>query len=104
MGLEFLSVNDEADGAKLFLVHDGTHRQEQRLEAIKHEVNEACPHEVFVLSTREPDGQKIKDFYSIYQLPAVLIIRDDDELAYTWMGGQIPMTEQIINLLEQISG
>ncbi len=91
MGLDFTSIKD-TEGAALYILHTGNTLENERLQRLAAEVQEQTQHQVVTLDVSTPDGEKVRDFYDITpgQLPAVLIVRDDDSLVYQWHGSEIP--------------
>lgn len=91
MGLDFTNIKD-SEGAALYILHTGNTIEGERLERLATEIKQDAPHQVVMLDVSTPDGEKVRDFYDITpsQLPAILIVRDDDSLAYQWFGSEIP--------------
>jgi hypothetical protein len=91
MGLDFTDIKDH-EGAALYILHTGNTLENERLQRLADEIAKTAPHQVVLLDVSTPNGEKVRDFYDIMpgQLPAVLIVRDDDSLAHHWFGSEIP--------------
>ncbi|MGB4758442.1 MAG: hypothetical protein WBP26_00100 [Candidatus Saccharimonadales bacterium] len=91
MGLDFTNIKD-GEGAALYILHAGNTLENERLQRLADEVQKNAPHQVVMLDVSTADGEKVRDFYDIMpeQLPAMLVVRDDDSLAYQWHGNEIP--------------
>lgn len=106
MGLDFLhKVNDHA-GAAIYLLHNGSSFQERQFESYKVELQKHTKKQIQTFSSREGNGAKLADFYDILEdkLPAVLIIRDTDELAGQWYGVQLPLARDVAYHADRVSG
>ena len=106
MGLDFLEDIVDEEGAAIYLVHDGGGYQERRLTEYAEELKKLTTKQVIVFSAREGDGAKLADFYDILEekLPAILIVRDSDELAAEWYGLDLPRAEEVVYQADQVSG
>ncbi len=104
MALEFTSIADRA-GAACYVLHRGTISDARRFERLSQEITKSTDHQVVVVDARTTDGERIRDFYDIMpeQLPAVLIINDDDSVAQLWSDAEIPGADMIAYQLKQIS-
>ena len=53
--------------------------------------------QIYSLDVKSADGEKVRDFYDISpdQLPAALIVRNDDQLAASYSSTAIPSAEQL---------
>lgn len=93
MGLDFTGIKD-SEGAALYILHTGNTLENERLQRLAAEVKKSAPHQVIFLDVSSVDGEKVRDFYDIMpnQLPAALIVRDDDSLAHHWYGSEIPLS------------
>ncbi len=105
MGLETTGIADQS-GAALYILYDGSMRQEQQWRAFADQVRARCPHQVEVLSIRDRDGDRVRQFYSFMpsQLPIVCIIRDNDELVHIWEGNANVQVDHVCAMLQQVSG
>jgi len=102
MGLSFVSGVDK-EGAALYLLHDGSGPQERAMEYLKQQLERlGLSHQIQVFSVRQEDGEEIRDFYDIQTMPSVLLVRDNDELAYSW-SGEMPPAETISYHARQVS-
>lgn len=106
MGLDFLESIKDEEGAAIYLVHDGGGYQERRINEYVEELKKHTSREIEVFSAREGNGAKLADFYDILEekLPAILVIRDSDELACEWYGLDLPSPEEVVYQADQISG
>ncbi len=105
MGLDFTNIADN-DGAALYILHTRNTRETERFERLAADISKETRHQVVLLDVDTQDGEQVRDFYDIThdQLPAVLIVRDDDSIAYQWLGEYIPTSaNDIIYQLRQIS-
>lgn len=102
MGLSFVAGHDK-EGAALYLLHDGSGPQERSMVDMKQRLEKlGLSHQIQVFSVREEDGEQIRDFYDIQTMPSILLVRDNDELAYHW-SGQMPAAETISYHARQVS-
>lgn len=104
MGLDFTNIHDK-EGAALYLLTDGTGPGERALERLAQEIDDAITADIqiVVLDPRRGDGARVKSFYSIQYLPCVLIVRDDDTIAFQW-DHQLPRAEDVAFQVSHISG
>lgn len=105
MGLDFLHGVTDHEGAAIYLLHNGSSFQERQFETYKAELQKHTKKQVQLFSTREGNGAKLADFYDIVEekLPAVLIVRDTDELAGQWYGVQLPQARDVAYQAGQVS-
>ncbi|MCA9333109.1 hypothetical protein KDA00_04540 [Candidatus Saccharibacteria bacterium] len=105
MGLDFLEDIVDEEGAAIYLIHDGGGYQERRLTEYSEELKKLTRKQVIVFSMRERDGAQLADFYNILeeQLPAIIIVRDTDELAAEWYGLDLPQPDQVVFEADQVS-
>ncbi len=105
MALDFTTIKD-AEGPAVYLLHDGSHSQQRRLEEIADKIRaHRSKLQTVVISVRDPNGDKLQSFYSLpsAELPHILVVRDNDELAYHWSGQHIPTIDVIIHTANTIS-
>ncbi len=105
MGLDFLTEIEDQEGAAIYLIHDGGGYQERRLTDFMNELKKHTEREVQIFSLRNGDGAQLADFYDILEdkLPAILIVRDTDELAAEWYGLDLPRPEEVTFQADQVS-
>lgn len=105
MGLDFLDKIEDQEGAAIYLIHDGGGYQERRLTDFMNDLKKHTTHEIQIFSMRESDGAQLADFYDILEekLPAILIVRDTDELAAEWYGLDLAPVEEVAYQADQIS-
>jgi hypothetical protein len=106
MGLDFTSIPDR-EGVALYMLHTGNTFELQRLTRLEDEITTATDHQVVLIDVNSSDGEQIRSFYSLdlEQLPTLLVIQDDDSIAYQWSGDAIPSSgTDIAYQLNQISG
>lgn len=105
MGLDFLEDITDEEGAAIYLLHDGGGYQERRLTDYMAELKKLTSKQVQIFSSREGDGAKLADFYDILEekLPAILIVRDSDELSAEWYGLDLPRPEEVVYQADQVS-
>ena len=102
MGLSFVSGNDR-EGAAIYILHDGSGPQEREMEMLKERLERlGIQHQIQIFSVRDEDGEEIRDFYDMQMLPNLMIIRDNDEIAYSWQS-QMPPAETIAYHARQVS-
>ncbi len=106
MGLDFLKGVVDDEGAAIYLLHDGGGYQERRLTEYADELKKLTDKQVMVFSFREGNGAQLGDFYDILEekLPAILIVRDSDELSFESYGLDLPRPEEIVYQADQVSG
>jgi hypothetical protein len=87
MGLEQTQIKDRS-GPALYILYDGREQQKIQLMHFADEVNKSAHHQVVLLSVKDQDGEKVRDFYDFghEKLPVVFIVQDDDQLAHIWHG------------------
>lgn len=104
MGLDFTNIPDR-EGAACYVLSHGTVRELAQFERIAQDIAKNCSHQMHILDVKTVNGEKVRDFYDIMpeQLPAILIIRDDDSLANLWVGTEIPSADIIAHALNQIT-
>ena len=105
MGLDFTNIADN-DGAALYILHTRNTRETERFERLAADIAKQTQHQVVLLDVNTQDGEKVRDFYDIMpeQLPAALVIRDDDSIAHQWFGEYIPTSaSDIVYHLRQTS-
>lgn len=102
MGLSFTNIADR-DGAALYVLYDGTTREQQQWTSFGKEVANDTGAQVVVLSVKDQDGEAIRDFYDLSEtsLPHVLIVRDSDEVAQVWSGTDLPSLSDVAYVLRQ---
>lgn len=105
MGLDFLHNVTDKEGAAIYLLHNGSSFQERQFQRYKTELQAHTQKQVQVFSNRDGNGAKLADFYDIPEknLPAVLIVRDTDELVGQWYGVQLPLARDVAFQANQIS-
>ena len=102
MGLSFVGGKDK-HGAAIYLLHDGSGPQERDMEDLKDRLERlGIHHQIQIFSVRDEDGEEIRNFYDSQILPAALLVRDNDELNYSW-NGQLPPAETIAFHARQVS-
>ena len=102
MGLSFLGKKDRR-GAAIYLLHDGSGPQERELERLKDRLERLdLKHQILVLSSLDGDGEELRDFYDLQQLPAAMIARENDELIDSWKSN-LPPPETIAYHARQVS-
>ncbi len=105
MGLDFLKGVVDEEGAAIYLLHDGGGYQERRISDYANELRKLTKKQVVVFSYRDGEGAQLGDFYDILEekLPAILIVRDTDELSFESYGLDLPRPEEIIYQADQVS-
>ncbi len=85
------------------MLHDGSGPQERELERLKDRLERlGLKHQILVLSSLDGDGEELRDFYDLQQLPAAMIARENDELIYSWKSN-LPPPETIAYHARQVS-
>lgn len=105
MGLDFTDIPDRT-GAACYIIHHNTSIDTQRFESLQSEINKLAEgHQIILIDAESADGQNICDFYDITpeQLPAIMIVKDDDSIAYSWIGLDVPAADVIAYNLQQVS-
>ena len=87
MALDFTNIKDQP-GAAIFMLHDGSEQNEQRLSRLMHDVMRRTKKQCIVLSGKTHPGSDIINFYSLKGSHFVLIVRDDDQLHHVWSDGE----------------
>lgn len=105
MGLDFLEDIIDEEGAAIYLLHDGGGYQERRMTDYMTELKKHTEKQVEIFSARDRDGAELADFYNILEekLPAILVVRDTDELAAEWYGLDLPQPEEVVFQADQVS-
>jgi len=100
--LSFTKRHDH-DGPATYFISDGSHANEQALGRIADELRTQLPEtaQLVQLSGKAREAVQICDFYDITTLPAILIVRDDDQLYHSWLGVQLPQPSDIAYTLSQ---
>lgn len=105
MGLTFTQLTDHR-GPAIYLL--GSSMLENKLQVLGKEIDHVTSETVQVayLDTHGPDGAKVASFYGVTQsdLPAVLIVMDDDTLHKSWFGVQLPRAEDVAYEIRSITG
>lgn len=103
MGLDFTNIPDR-EGVALYIIHDGSVQEGKHWKEFVDHIQPMTHAQIVVMSARDTDAQKIHEFYGLDQveIPVLLAIRDDDEIAYKWGGANVPSAEEIAHLLEQV--
>ncbi len=106
MGLDFLTEITDEEGAAIYLLHDGGGYQERRMTDLMNELKKLTKKQIEIFSYRDGQGAQLGDFYDILEekLPAILIVRDSDELAAEWYGLDLPRPEEVVYTADQVSG
>ena len=103
MGLDFTNIPDRT-GSAVYILHRDLSQDLQKFDNLQREmINLGCNNQVFLIPINSRDGENIRDFYDILpeQLPAILLIRDDDSLIQQWVGIDIPPADIIVHYLTQ---
>lgn len=105
MTLEFTNIPDR-EGPAVYLL--GNRMLSDRLQRLGNEIDTALPDDtqVVYLDVDSGDGAAVKGFYGIEdaQLPAVLIVQDDDQIYQGWYGEDLPSVEVVAQEIRQITG
>lgn len=104
MGLDFINQNDR-EGAAVIILHNGSQEQTSNWERFSKDVNtEGNNIQVYIYCVEDREGEELRDFYDlpIEDLPHVLLVRDDDEIAYSWCGTTMPTIQDVTYLARQI--
>ncbi len=103
MGLDFTSIPDR-EGVALYIIHDGSSQEEQRWKEFVNRLQGMTQAQIVVMNSRDQDAQKIHEFYGLEdtEIPVLLAVRDDDQIAYKWGGMAVPPEEEIAHLLEEV--
>lgn len=61
------------------------------------QLDASTSHQKMLFNVHDQQTEKLRTFYgfSVEQLPIAFIIRDDDTLAYTWIGSEQPSTDLV---------
>lgn len=102
MGLSFVGGKDK-DGAAIYLLHNGSGPQERDMERMKDRLERlGLNHQIYIFSVRDGEGERVRDFYDMQALPCAIIVRDNDQVAYSW-NGEMPPAETIAYHARQVS-
>lgn len=103
MGLSFVEGKDH-HGAAIYMIHNGSGYEERALERLKGDLERrGVRHQIQIFSSRAGDGEEILNFYDIMQTPAILIVRDNDELFQHWTGHQMPDVGTLAHMANTVS-
>lgn len=104
MALESTNIPDFI-GAAVYMLHDGNTITEGNLLRLEQEIVQRTQNTVQIVraDVRMGDGLRIKEFYGITTLPAVMIIMDDDTVPQQW-GPELPRAEDVSYAVSQING
>ncbi|MDX1765488.1 MAG: hypothetical protein R3313_00890 [Candidatus Saccharimonadales bacterium] len=101
MGLDFSDIKDET-GAAVYALHNGFGAEERSVQRFCDKLGDQAKVQIICLSAREKNGARVADFYDIQTLPAILIVRDSDEIAYSWFGPDLPSVQEVSHLVKQV--
>lgn len=105
MGLEFTNIPDR-EGPAVYLL--GAAPQLDQLTQLGQEIDAATADQtqVVLLDIDSGDGAQVAEFYGFMreQLPAVMIVQDDDTLHQSWLGLDLPAADVVAHYIEQITG
>jgi len=104
MGLDFLAVKDYA-GSAFYVIYDGSARQQKHWQDFFDTLDDNVKHQTYLFDIKNKDGENLRSFYGFAtnQLPVAFIVRDDDQIAYQWVGSELVTTEHVSALLKQES-
>lgn len=104
MGLDLTNIPDKAGIACYILMHD-TSVESERFEQIVAELSKLTQNQIQRLYINTAEGEQVRDFYDLMpeQLPAVLLVHDDDHLVHSWWGTDIPSADVIAHHM-QVAG
>jgi hypothetical protein len=105
MGLDFSDIPDR-QGAALYIIHTDDSISLERFTRLAEEIRSHDNYQVILVNAQSVNGEKICSFYSLSreQLPAALIIADDDSVPHQWFGENIPTSaNDIVYYLQQLS-
>jgi hypothetical protein len=96
MGLDFTNIPDRA-GLAIYCLYDGTITQQQSVERLVDTLKQQIPHQIFMISAHDQDGEKIRDFYDLDagMFPHILLVNDDDQIVMSWSGSQMPTADVV---------
>lgn len=100
MGLDFTRIKDHS-GSAIFLLHDGSSRDETIMTKLAEDVKSRTKKQVIVLASTSHEGQEIVRFYSLRGRRFALIVRDDDQLHHAWADQEVYDTSAIAYTAEQ---
>lgn len=103
MGLSITDITDK-EGAALYVLFDGREVERRKWQSFADEINRNTGAQTVVLSVKERDGERVRDFYDLDPagLPHVLIIRDNDEIVQSWHGHHSPNVSEVAYALRQV--
>ena len=105
MPLSFTNIPDR-DGPAVYII--GTRMLENDLQRFAGELNTAAQgvYQIVYLDVDSQDGAAVAQFYSVTheELPAILIVMDDDTIYKSWFGQTLPRADELIYELNQITG
>lgn len=105
MTLSFTAIPDRT-GLAVYCLYDGTATQQRSVQRLVNALTSMLPrHQILILSAKDPNGEKIRDFYDLHvgTFPHVLLVKDNDELASFWSGSEVPSAEVIAHTVRTIS-
>lgn len=101
MALDFTSIKD-SEGAAIFLIHDGSTVKQKQADRLYRELQKLTRLQIVIVSAREQNGVKIRDFYDLTNENIILIIRDNDEIHALWQDPDIPSAQQLAYSANQV--
>lgn len=101
MALDFSDIKDEK-GAAVYLLHSGHGSERRLMDRFAERLKETTKSQVILLSVKERDGARVAEFYGLRDFPAILIVRDNDEIAHSWFGQHLPNVREVTHLVDRI--
>ena len=102
MSLDTMKNIEDKPGVAIYVVHDGSPRSQDEMKNYGLEILQHTDKQLLLIDGSSVDGRDILEFYTIKALPAVLLVRDDDELHHSWAGTDLPQAAQVAYIAEQV--
>jgi len=98
-----MSHNDETQGTLCYVIVGSHPDDAESAGTFQQAIHEQLPDKVILLEKNSHDAQLILSFYAVTDAicPILLVVRDDDSLAYQF-SGTLPTVDDLLYRLNQI--
>jgi hypothetical protein len=86
----------------IIAVHDGSYSGAQRLKHLKLSLLKANIDTVEVLSAKSVQGDRVAKTYDLPSAGGLMILRADKQVAWSWLGVDMPATNELICRFNQV--
>ena len=83
---------------KLVILYKPDSEHSRTMETFVHDFEQrhgAMVRKIEVLNSQSREGMATMSLYDIMQQPAILVLRDDGQLANFWAGPQLPLMDEV---------